>query len=454
LKFNELFKKLNLEKSFLYVRDYGVSAFIKKVKEKLFAENFAEMRRIRSRSHPAVDFIRQKIAPLNLDLVSNGQERVNILISIIDFRYFFGGYIGVFNLAKKLAGTGFRIRMLIVDECKYQPEVWKKEIRKYEGLEDFFDLVEVDYVFKRDRAIPVSKGDVFLATSWWTAHIADYARKYLNSRKFVYLIQEFEPVFYPLGTFAALALESYSFPHYALLSTGILREYFKQNRLGVFREQEQSGEQGSIAVENAILKFDVDSIKMAHNEKKKLLFYARPEEHAARNMFELGMLAISNLIIDGHFQDKEWEFYGIGSVEWGNHTIKLHENTNIKLLPKMSLEEYKKLLPGFDIGISLMMSPHPSLPPLEMAAAGLKVVTNIFANKTAECLKGISPNIIPAEPTVDGLEEALKKAIEDCDNYDDRIKGTQINWSQSWDDTYNDEVLDKIKDFIEDIRSS
>lgn len=120
----------------------------------------------------------------------------------------------------------------------------------------------------------------------------------------------------------------------------------------------------------------------------------------------------------------------------------------------MSLEEYKELLPGFDVGISLMMSPHPSLPPLEMAAAGLMVVTNIFANKTAESLKGISPNIIPAEPTVGGVEEALKKAIENCNNYNDRMEGARINWSQSWDETYNDAVLGKIKDFIGKVRSS
>ena len=101
-----------------------------------------------------------------------------------------------------------------------------------------------------------------------------------------------------------------------------------------------------------------------------------------------------------------------------------------------------------------MMSPHPSLPPLEMAAAGLMVVTNIFANKSAECLKGISSNIIPAEPTVGGIEKALKTAIENCDNHADRVQGTKINWSQSWDDTYNDAVLNKVKGFIEDIRSS
>jgi hypothetical protein len=451
LKYIRLLNKLNIEKSCLYVKEYGFRAFFKKAREKILTEIYSTIKPISSRSHPAVEFIRKKIAPLNLNVVQGEETRVNIIISIINFRYVFGGYIGVFNLAKKLAGTGFRIRMVIVDECKYEPDEWRQEINKYEGLENFFDSVEVVYAYSRKDPIPVSTHDVFMATSWWTAHIANYARKLLNSRKFVYLIQEYEPVFYPMGTFAALALESYIFPHYALFSTGILQGYFKQNQLGVFREGEQVGEDVSVAVQNAILKFDVNKTKMAHKEKKKLLFYARPEEHASRNMFEMGMLAISNILMEELFQNKQWEFYGIGSVDWGNHKINLHDKSCIKLLPKMSLEEYKKLLPEFDIGLSLMMSPHPSLPPLEMAAAGMLVVTNTYANKTAKCLRNISSNIIPAEPTIGGIEEALKTAIKNLEDHDARIKGTQINWSQSWDDTYHDAVLTKIKGFINNI---
>ncbi|UCF86679.1 MAG: hypothetical protein JSV71_04125 [Nitrospiraceae bacterium] len=446
--------KLNIEKSYFYIKGYGFRVFFNKAREKILAEIFSTIRPASSRNHPAVEFIRKKIAPLNLNVIQSEQMRVNIIISIIDFRYVFGGYIGVFNLAKKLADSGFRIRMVITDECKYEPDVWRQEIKKYEGLENFFDRVEVAYVYSRKDPIPVSTHDVFMATSWWTAHIANYARKFLNSMKFVYLIQEYEPLFYPMGTFAALALESYTFPHYALFSTGILQGYFKENQLGVFRKGEQIGENASVAVQNAILKFDVNKTKMVDKETKKLLYYARPEEHASRNMFEMGMLAISNILIEGIFQNNQWEFYGIGSVDWGNHKINLHDKNCIKLLPKMSLEEYKKLLPEFDIGLSLMMSPHPSLPPLEMAAAGMVVVTNTYANKSAKCLRGISSNIIPAEPTISGIEEALKRAIKNSEDYEARIKGTQINWSQSWDDTYNDMVLTKIKSFIEDIQST
>jgi SAM-dependent methyltransferase len=449
LKFSDLLNKLSYRKSIDYIRNYGFLAFLKKAKGKLSGMSLVSPSSSKNiRAHPAVNFIRQKIAPLSMEIIPDERCRINILISIINFRYFFGGYIGVFNLAKMLNAEGLNVRLIIVDECRYEPEVWRKEIRKYEGLENFFDFVEVEYAFLRSTVIRVSRKDIFVATSWWTAHVANYARKYLNSNRFLYLIQEYEPVFYPMGTFAALALESYTFPHYALFSTTLLREYFSQNRLGVFRDGKEAGEHASVAIENAILKFDVDEVRMGTKVKRKLLFYSRPEEHAARNLFELGVIALSNLIMGGHIDSEKWEFYGIGSVEWGNHKIALHEKTFLQLLPKMSLEEYKNLLPEFDVGLSLMLTPHPSLPPIEMAAAGMLVVTNTYANKTAECLREISTNIMPAEPTVEGIETALISAINECGNYSSRVAGAKVNWSQSWEDTYDRQCMGKIRGLL------
>jgi len=48
----------------------------------------------------------------------------------------------------------------------------------------------------------------------------------------------------------------------------------------------------------------------------------------------------------------------IGSVEDVEKKITLYENIYLRLLPKMSLNEYKDLLPEIDIGLSLMLSSH------------------------------------------------------------------------------------------------
>ncbi len=54
---------------------------------------------------------------------------------------------------------------------------------------------------------------------------------------------------------------------------------------------------------------------------------------------------------------------------------------NLSVLGKLTLEQYAYWLNRSSIGISLMLSPHPSYPPLEMAEAGLMVVTNDYGDR-------------------------------------------------------------------------
>ena len=398
--------------------------------------------------HPSVSFIRQKIAPLKFRVSGNFPRRVNILTGIIDFKYFFGGFISVFNLAKRLIQEGYNVRMIITDECPFEPLLWRQKIQGYEGLENFFDLVEVIYDPYRSESIECNKKDVFMATSWWTAHIANHTLKYFNTDRFIYLSQEYEPVFYNNGTFYVLSRQSYDFPHYAIFSTEIIRDYHRQNKIGLFKDDIQLGEECSVSFENAVLKFNIDEANIRGRKIKKLLFYARPEEHAARNLFELGVLALSNVIRDGHFNLDSWEFYGIGSLDASKSISLYSDNSHLKLLPRMNLNEYKELLPEFDIGLSLMLSPHPSLVPIEMAAAGMLAVTNTFANKTKECLNNISTNFIAAEPSLEGIEQGLITAVRNVKDYSSRIKGANVNWSQSWEDSFNSVFINKVKKFI------
>ena len=398
--------------------------------------------------HPSVSFIRQKIAPLKLRVSGKFPQRVNILTGIIDFKYFFGGFISVFNLAKRLVQEGYNVRMIITDDCPFEPLLWRQKIQGYQGLEDIFDLVEVIYDPYRSESIECNKKDVFMATSWWTAHIANHTLKYLNAHKFIYLSQEYEPVFYNNGTFYVLSRQSYDFPHYAIFSTEIIRDYHRQNKIGLFKDDIQLGEECSVSFENAVLKFNIDEANIRGRKIKKLLFYARPEDHAARNLFELGVLALSNVIRDGHFNLDSWEFYGIGSLDTSKSVSLYSDNSHFKLLPRMNLSEYRDLLPKFDIGLSLMLSPHPSLVPIEMAAAGMLTVTNTFANKTKECLNNISTNFITAEPSLEGIEQALITAVRNVKDYSGRIKGANVNWSQSWEDSFNSNFINKVRTFI------
>jgi len=392
--------------------------------------------------------IQQKIAPIKCEISPNAKKRINILIPTIDFKYFFGGYITKFNFAQLLSMQGNDVRMIIVDWCEFNPSIWKKEISHYSGLENVFDKVEISYAFDRTKPIQFSKDDVIVATTWWTAHIANNIISKIGRKNFVYLIQEYEPFTFAHGTYYALADQSYTFPHKAIFSTKFLSNFFKHNRIGVFGKDIQIGEENSISFKNAITEIDIDK-NIRHRKKNKVLFYTRPEQHASRNMFEIGVIALSNAIKNGCFDLKNWEFHGIGSIKPVKN-IELPNGAELKIFPRTNLEEYKKLLPEYDIGLSLMFTPHPNLVSIEMASAGMIVVTNSFANKTQETLTKVSSNIIVEDPTISGIEKALFSAVKLSNDYESRIKGSKVNWPVSWKDSFNSDIMNKIKKFFEE----
>ena len=53
-------------------------------------------------------------------------------------------------------------------------------------------------------------------------------------KRFVFLVQEYESGFYPFGSLFTFADEAYTFPHYALFSTELLREFFPVSGYGVY----------------------------------------------------------------------------------------------------------------------------------------------------------------------------------------------------------------------------
>ena len=140
---------------------------------------------------------------------------------------------------------------------------------------------------------------------------------------------------------------------------------------------------------------------------RRLLFYARPESHAARNMFELGVLALSQVLQDGVFADG-WELNGVGAVGRGS-SISLGDGYALRLRPRLDQRAYAELLREHDVGLALMYTPHPSLVPIEMASAGMVTVTNTFENKTADAMAAISANLHAVRPSVDSIAAGLRE---------------------------------------------
>jgi GT2 family glycosyltransferase len=389
-----------------------------------------------------VAMIAGKVAPLRWRPADDAPARINLLIPSIDLQHFFGGYIAKFNLARRLSERGLRVRIVTVDPVGPLPADWKRRVERFAELDGLLDTVEV--VFGRESAgIECSRDDAFIATTWWTAHIAHAAVQDLRVARFVYLIQEYEPFTFPMGTYAALAAESYNHRHFALFSSELLRAYFRAHRIGVFVAGPRTGERNSIAFENAISRVAPASASdLRARTERRLLFYARPEPHAARNMFELGVLGLSRALAEGVFTDG-WALDGIGTVGRAER-IGLGAGRSLRLVPRLDQDAYAELLRDHDVGLALMYTPHPSLVPLEMASAGMLTVTNSFENKTAAALTAISPNLLAVPPTVEGVVAGLAQAVAGLDDVDARLAGARVNWSTRWAQSFPDELLDRL----------
>jgi hypothetical protein len=292
---------------------------------------------------PLVRFLAQKLAPLRLSVNAAAEPRVNMLVPTVDLEHFFGAYIGKFNLARRLAEQGLRVRIVAVDPTKL-PDDWRDQVRGYEGLDSLLDKVEVEFALDRDLLrLEVSPKDCFVATTSWTAHLAHRATQEVDRERFVFVIQEYDPLVFPVGTMGAVSRQAYTFPHFAVFSTEFLREYFRVHGLGVYADGADQGERASVSFQNAITAVDPPAEAEMRKQANSLLFYARPEQHAERNMFELGVMALAESIHDGCFPGA-WRFYGIGAMEPSR--VRITDQVSMEILARQSQDAHPAPEPG------------------------------------------------------------------------------------------------------------
>ena len=277
----------------------------------------------------SVRAIAEKIAPLEFGLQSEAPVRANLLIGTIDLENF-SGQIATFNLALALTRGGRHVRIVTTDPTPALPGDWLARVRSHSGLESFGDHVEILFGRELPGAIEVSDSDTFVATSWPTAHIARQALQDIGGEHFLYLVADYEPLASPHGTDAALATQSYTFPHTALFSTELLRDYFRGRRIGVYVDGPRTGDEHSVAFNDAITSARRPAVEyLRARGSRRLLFDARPDQYAATWPVRAGVLAVQAASRQGCF-DHGWELRGIGSGQDGS-LLELGDGLAIEL---------------------------------------------------------------------------------------------------------------------------
>jgi hypothetical protein len=330
--------------------------------------------------------------------------RVVVLLPHLDVDRMSGGPNSVFQVTARLLGEGLRLRYVATSgPLRPGPGALVDYIRRVTGVDLAADSVAFVDASARRATLDVGRRDVLVASWWPTAHLARAALPHLDASEFLYIVQDYEPAFYPWSTKSALAEATYAMPMRPLVNEPFLETFLCERSVGRFADPSLPHATFLPAVDRAV--FRARRADRAPGAPRRLVFYARPRN--PRNLFEIGLRALRQAVAEGAFDAERWEFVAIGREL---PDLPLSERHVLRAQPWMSYEAYGELLGSSDVLLSLMLSPHTSYPPLEMAATGGLVVTNAYGPKSAESLTAISPSILAAAPEVDALVGALHRA--------------------------------------------
>jgi len=343
------------------------------------------------------------------------QPRLTIITDSLGDRSLFGGVGTSLILGALLAErTGASLRLCTTQEpsdgSAFRNVLLQHGIKGPEQLECVTP--------SNDDVLDWGDNDVALTTSWWSTWAA---LRSVPANRVVYLLQEDERCFYPDGD-EKIRCER-------LLQTTGPRVLVNTNRLyshlcHSFPHLETDG----VAFEPAFPP-TLYQRSDTRNKKLHLVYYARPSH--ARNLFWLGLEALDRAALEGTLDPSAWDVTFLGS---DIPRVKLANNIEPRRIERLPWQDYAALVRTADLGLSLMASPHPSYPPLDLAASGAVVVTNTWEGKNS--LDDVCANILTAAPTPTALAEALRAGTTLAQDHGKRKENYDTaQLSRSWEDS-------------------
>ena len=161
-------------------------------------------------------------------------------------------------------------------------------------------------------------------------------------------------------------------------------------------------------------------------QKLNFVFYARPEH--IRNLYYRGIEVIDASIATGILDPDRWDFTFVGTQL---EELTLADCVKPTLLQNLEWADYLRLMRATDLGLALMYTPHPSYPPLDLAACGAVATTNKFGRKTS--LERYSRNILCGDLSPESLLSCLAEgSILAQDRAKRRANYQQNSMSRSW----------------------
>ncbi|HET9455889.1 MAG TPA: hypothetical protein VFO78_01000 [Candidatus Limnocylindrales bacterium] len=356
-------------------RSERARALARGVREAIVGPGPVATRRPVATDTPGLDGVAELLRVRPRAAATGDGPRLNLLIPTLSARRVFGGAKTAIDLFEEL-GRRFPRRRIV----SFTPVTGAST----ETLDGFVigrpsdertpPRVVVAAPSGADTVLAVGPEDVFLATFWSTAELAARLIRWQAAtfggplRPYAYLVQDFEAGFYPWSAQYELARATYAsdVPTIAVVNSGLLSDFLDG--------------QGADFAGRHVFEPRIDPRlrplldRPVDERRRRIVVYGRPG--TPRNAFPL--------VVDGlrDWVDRSgaggWEVVSAGEP---HPPVDLGRSLVLGRVGKLPLEGYGSLLRESAVGLALMISPHPSYPPLDMAHLGMRVVTNSFGPK-------------------------------------------------------------------------
>lgn len=356
-------------------------------------------------------------------LITPNFKRLNIHIVIPDFTAGGGGHMTIFRMILHLEKAGHQCTVWIKDYChtRHPDGPNASATNHYQPIKAKVLPLSAHFAFAR--------GDAIIATSWDTVEIISANKSFHD---YFYLVQDYEPYFYPRGSESLEAEHTYFSNTKTICASSWLHNTMttKFGRTSTWFDLSYNSSIYGIGSNNHRLRQSETSLPES-TPIIRIAFYAR--SRTARRAVSLALKGVEKLRQSNYIICIELFGEKKGNVRLPDGVFG-HDNGI--LAPDQLAELYRSC----DIGLTFSATNY-ALVPQEMMACGLAVI-EIDNDST----RAIYPEgtLILAEPSAQGIADAIHNLSMDASKRRDiATKGFEWVQQTSWDSSFR-----KVESFI------
>ena len=357
------------------LRDQGVHFVVQKVVVRVFPHVLARPSALHLEDALAVDW--RTPGPWASEPVVTVKGRLTVAWVMSPPGANSGGHQNIFRFMKFLEDAGHEVRVYLYSAIDpHTPE----ESAALVAASSSYPSVKATIQRYPEAGVP-DDVDAIFATDWPTAYRS--YRDASRARRF-YFVQDFEPLFYPMGSESVLAENTYRFGFFGITAGGWLEEKLARDYGMRTASFDFASDGGHYRFENA-------------GERRDVFFYSRPE--TPRRGFELGIMALELFA-----RERPESRIVLAGQDVRRLRIPFpHENPgNVQVGELNAL--YNRCAAGLVLSLSNL-----SLLPLELLSAGVIPVVNDGENNR---LVSDNPFIEYTEPIPRALADRLIAIVD------------------------------------------